>query len=176
MITDYLLRHPWLSPAALGLLVIFGPVAGAWLVSRTKLAWWLCGFSLVPVAVTTLIPTARRLEGFCAVQWSLPTPSRVELMANVVLFVAPVLLFAVATRRPASALLLGVALSVIIELVQALVPAIGRSCDTTDWSSNTIGAAIGAALGWAALRLSGEPPIGEGAELPPGPFHDRDGD
>jgi hypothetical protein len=176
VITNYLLQHPWLSPAALGLLVVTGPVAGAWLVSRTKLAWWLCGLSLVPVAATTLIPTARRVDGFCAVEWAFPTPSRVELMANVVLFVAPVLLLAVATGRPGRALLLGLALSIVIELVQALVPAIGRSCDTTDWSSNAIGAAIGAVLGWGALRLSGASPIREGAELPPDPFHDRDGD
>ena len=43
------------------------------------------------------------------------------------------------------------------EAVQALVPAIGRSCSTNDWLSNSIGAAIGAALAALALRLAGEP-------------------
>lgn len=152
MITNFLMEHPWMSPTAVVLLVVLGPILGRWLVSRSRLAWWLLGASLLPVAVTTLVPVDRRLEQFCVVQWALPTPSRVELMANVVLFVAPALLLAVATRRPALALLVGTGLSAAIELVQALVPTIGRSCDTTDWTSNTIGVAIGAALGWAALR------------------------
>lgn len=107
---------------------------------------------MVPVALMTLVPADRRLVQFCVVQWALPTPSRVELMANVVLFVPPALLLAVATRSPARALLVGSGVSAAIELAQALVPAIGRSCDTTDWTSNTIGVAIGAALGWVALR------------------------
>jgi VanZ family protein len=165
VLTDFLLRHPWLSPTALGLLVLLGPGAGARLVSRTKLTWWLCAASLVPVAATTLSPSDRRPYAFCAVQRALPTVSRVELMANVVLFVAPVLLLAVATRRPVLALLVGIALSAVIELVQALLPWLGRSCDTTDWSSNSIGAAIGAALGSAALRLSDRSLPG-GAEPP----------
>lgn len=152
MITNYLLQHAWMSPAALALLVVVGPILGSWLVPRPKVAWWLLGASLVPVAITTLVPVERRLEQFCVVQWALPTPSRVELMANVVLFVAPALLLAVAARRPVLALLAGVGVSAAIELVQALVPAIGRSCDTTDWTSNTLGAAIGALLGWGALR------------------------
>ncbi|QTE28160.1 VanZ family protein [Pengzhenrongella sicca] len=160
MITNVLLAHPWMSPLALALLVAGGPLLGRSLVRRPRLAWWLLGVSLVPVAVTTLAPVGRRVEQFCLVQWSVPTPSRVELMANVVLFVAPALLLAIATRRPALTLLAGAGLSGAIELVQALVPAIGRSCDTTDWTSNTIGVAIGAALGWAALRLTpvGRPP------------------
>lgn len=168
MLTDFLLRHPWLSPTALGLLILLGPFAGAWLVTRTKLTWWLCAASLVPVVATTLIPTDRRPYAFCTVQWMLPTVSRVELVANVLLLVAPVLLLAVATRRPAVALLVGIALSAVIELVQALAPGLGRSCDTTDWTSNALGAAIGAALGLAALRLSDR-------SLPSGamPSHER---
>lgn len=143
-----------MSPAALVLLVVLGPILGRWLVPRPTAVWWLLGVSLVPVAVATLIPVDRRLEEFCVVQWALPTPSRIELMANVVLFVPPALLFAVATRRPALAFVVGAGLSAAIELFQAVVPAIGRSCDTTDWTSNTIGVLIGAALGWAALRLA----------------------
>jgi hypothetical protein len=155
MITTFLIEHPWMSPTALLLLVVLGPILGRWLVARPTVAWWLLGISLLPIAAATLSPIDRRLEEFCVVQWALPTPSRVELMANVVLFVPPALLLAVATRRPVLALVIGAGLSAAIELVQALIPAIGRSCDTTDWTSNTIGAALGAALGWVALRLSG---------------------
>jgi len=39
-----------------------------------------------------------------------------------------------------------------LEVLQALVPTIGRSCDTNDWLSNTIGAVIGAVIASAALR------------------------
>lgn len=154
MITNVLLEHPWLSPTALGLLVVLGPIVGRWLVSRPRLAWWLTGLSLLPVAFMTLVPVDRVLFETCTMQWALPTPGRVELMANVALFVAPVLLASVATRRPRLVVLAGSGLSAGLEALQALVPAIGRSCDSNDWLSNTIGAVIGAALAWVALRLA----------------------
>jgi len=100
-----------------------------------------------PVVVEYADPTVR----FGA----LPTFGRVELMGNVALFVAPMLFAAVAMRRPPVALFAGSGLSVGVEALQAAITAIGRSCDTTDWLSNTIGAVIGAGLGWVALRLAG---------------------
>ncbi len=154
MITNLLVDHPWLSPTALGLMVVLGPVLGRWLAPRPGLAWMLAALSLLPVAILTLVPVDRVLFARCTVQWSLPTPGRVELMANVVLLVAPALLAGVASRRPLLAALAGSALSVRLETVQALAPAIGRSCDTNDWLSNTIGAVIGGALAWVALRLA----------------------
>jgi hypothetical protein len=152
VITNVLVEHPWLSPAALVVLVAIGPLVGRLLVSRPLLAWQLTALSLVPVALLTLAPVDRELFDRCSVQWILPTPGRVELMANLVLFVAPVLLGGVATRRPVLALVAASALSAALEALQALVPAIGRSCDTNDWLSNTIGAVIGATLAWAGLR------------------------
>jgi hypothetical protein len=154
VITTVLVEHPWWSPAALFLLAVLGPIAGAWLVRRPKTAWALTGMSVLPVAVLTLTPVHRALFARCTVEWSFPTPGRVELMANVVLFVAPVLLAGVATRRPLVALAAGSALSLGVEALQALVPALGRSCSTGDWSSNTIGALVGAALAGVALRLA----------------------
>ena len=68
------------------------------------------------------------------------------------LFVAPVLLLGIALRRPVAALLAGTGASVAREVVQAAVPAIGRSCDTNDWLANTLGAVLGAALALVALR------------------------
>lgn len=154
MITDVLLAHPWLSPVAIGLLVVLGPLVGSRLVGRPRWAWALVAFALLSVVGLTLVPVDRVLEVGCTVQWAVPTIGRVELLANVVLFVAPVLLAGVASRRPGVALAAGSAASVLIEAVQALVPAIGRSCDTTDWSSNTLGALLGAVLAWVALRLA----------------------
>ena len=86
--------------------------------------------------------------------WVLPTPARVELFANVVLFVPPVLLAALLLRRPLVALLGGVVASALVEAFQALVPALGRSCDTNDWLSNSIGALVGAGIAVVALGLA----------------------
>jgi len=152
MIATLLVLHPWLSPLALGLLVVLGPLVGAWLVRRPRVAWVLFALSLVPVLLLTLVPVDRELFAVCTVEWALPTPGRVELAANVVLFVPPVLLAAVALRRPLAALLGGVVASAFVEAFQALVPALGRSCDTNDWLSNSIGALIGAGLALVALR------------------------
>lgn len=154
MLTDLLMNNPWLTPFALVVFVVGGPIAGARLQYRPRLTTALVALAVIVVLVLTLIPTSGRAYEFCAVQWSLPTPRRAELFGNVVLFVVPVLLIGVRIGRPAVALLVGSALSVLIELIQAVVPAIGRSCDTTDWLNNTIGAAIGALLAAAALRLA----------------------
>ncbi|WP_210508213.1 VanZ family protein [Naasia sp. SYSU D00057] len=153
MITDVLLANPWLTPTALVVVVVLGPVVGVWLVGRPRLALGLAALSLLPVAALTLVPVQRELYEFCAVQWSLPTPGRVELFANVVLFVVPVLLAGVGTRRPLLVLAAASGLSALLEAFQAVVPGIGRSCDTNDWLCNTIGASIGAVLALAALAI-----------------------
>jgi hypothetical protein len=151
VITDLLLEYPWLAPTGLGVLIVLGPFLGGLLLRRPKLAWLLTVASLLPVALLTLVPVDRELFARCILQWSLPTPGRVELMANVVLFVGPALFAGIATRRPLRVLAVLSGLSVALEALQALVPGLGRSCDTTDWLSNTIGAAIGASLAAAAL-------------------------
>lgn len=155
MITTLLVEHPWLSPAALAVLVILGPIVGRLVAHRPGAAWLLAGLATLPVVVLTMLPTDRRAFERCEIAWMLPTPGRVELAANVVLFVAPALFAAVATRRPALVLVAMSALSALIEVVQALAPALGRSCSTNDWLSNTIGAAVGVLLGALALRLAG---------------------
>ncbi|GAB3088067.1 VanZ family protein [Nocardioides zeae] len=158
MITTILVEHPWLSPTALALLVVLGPLVGRLVAGRPAAAWLLTGLATVPVVVLTMLPTDRRAFERCEVAWTLPTVGRVELAANVVLFVAPVLFAVVATRRPLVVAGAASALSAAIETVQALVPAIGRSCSTNDWLSNTIGVVVGVVLGVVALRLAG--PVG----------------
>lgn len=153
MLTNFLLEHQWLSPTGLAVLVLLGPFVSAWSAQRPKLAWLLAAMSLVPVVLLTLVPVDRELFARCTVQWVLPTPGRVELAANVVLFVAPALLAGVAVRRPAWVFLGLSGFSATVEALQALEAGLGRSCDTTDWLSNTIGAANGAGLAAAALAL-----------------------
>ena len=155
MITDFLLGHHWLTPAILIGLVVFGPLAGRWLFGHPRLARGLLAAALVPVAVLTLVPQDQRGGVGCTLdEWLLPTPDRVELFANVVLFVAPVLLAGVATGRPLAMVATGSALSAVLEGVQALIPAIGRSCDTNDGLCNTIGAGVGGLLAVVAVRLA----------------------
>ncbi|MGH1562125.1 VanZ family protein [Mumia sp. DW29H23] len=155
MISTFLVAHPWLSPTALVLLALLGPLVGWWLASRPRAAWVLTGVALLPVAALTLVPVDRELFARCETAWTLPTVGRVELAANVVLFVAPALLASVATRRPVLVAVAASALAAGLETVQALAPALGRSCSTDDWLSNSLGALFGAALGWVALRLAG---------------------
>ena len=155
MITNWLLDHPWANAVGFAVLVLLGPAVGARLAGRPRAAWALTAASLVPVGVLTLAPTGRTSAGGCTVQWALPDFGTVELMANVLLFAVPALLATVASRRPVAVLLAGSALSVAVEALQAVAVDLGRACDTTDWLCNTLGALLGAALGWLALRAAG---------------------
>ncbi len=46
MISTFLVEHRWIAPAALMLLILAGPVAGTWLVTRPRNAWMLTAASL----------------------------------------------------------------------------------------------------------------------------------
>ena len=96
MITNVLVEHRWLAPTALALLLVLGPLVAAWLLPRPRIAGALTALSLLPVLLLTLVPVDRRLYHRCEVAWTLPTPGRVELAANVVLFIVPALLATVA--------------------------------------------------------------------------------
>ena len=154
MISTFLVEHPWLTSVALLAVLVVGPVLAYALANHVRVAWWLAGISFVVVIVITMYPESRVVEPGCEV--SLPNLSlgAVESIANVILFVPPVLFAAVASRRPLIALAGGVALSALIELVQLAAPVIGRSCDTSDWITNAIGAAISAAVAALGLRLA----------------------
>lgn len=100
LITNALIDYPWLMPTGL-----VRPARGrafrrSVFGSAPQAGWGLAAASFVPVALLTLVPVDRELVARCAVQWDMPNPGRLELMANVVLFVAPDLLAGVASRRP----------------------------------------------------------------------------
>ncbi|NLA34793.1 MAG: VanZ family protein [Actinobacteria bacterium] len=156
MITTFLLEHKWITPTLLALIVVIGTPVTAALANNRRVLSGLTGLSLVPLAALTLIPQRRELFSRCEItaEFWWPTIGRVELMANVVLFVAPTLLVAALWRSPARAFGAGVGLSLVIESVQAAVPALGRSCDSNDFITNSMGAAIGAVLGFVALRVA----------------------
>lgn len=126
VISTYLVEHPWLTTVGLLRAVIGGPLLGYWLITRPRLATRLGLLSLLPVVALTLVPTRRDLAVGCAAEWDFPTLGAVELMANVMLFVPPVLLLGIALRRPFVVLFGASATSALIEVVQAFVTALGR--------------------------------------------------
>ncbi|MDO9406964.1 VanZ family protein [Patulibacter sp.] len=156
MLTDVLLEHRWLMPAVLAVLVVLGPPVGAVVADRRRTLAVLAAASTVAVLVLTLLPTPRGPGevGRCELTLVLPTPDRVELFGNLVLFVVPAFLAVLAFRRPLHALVGLVLLSIAIEAFQSLVPSIGRSCALTDLTSNGLGVVIGVALGAVALRIA----------------------
>jgi hypothetical protein len=154
VITTFLIAHTWLTTAALVGLVVVGTPLAAWLATRPRAAYALAAVAAVPIPVLTMWPTGSDLPVACAQEWSLPTLGRVEVMGNVVLFVAPVLLLAVATRRPLIAVLVGSTVSFGIETLQAVATVLGRSCSTNDWMSNTLGSVLGGLLAVVALAIA----------------------
>lgn len=162
MIATILVEHPWLSPTAFAALLVLGPLVVRWLVPRPTLARAATALSLLPLAALTLVPVQRELYSRCEVAWVLPTFGRVELAANVVLFAGPALLALAATRRAWLVVVAGSGLSAAIEAFQALVPALGRSCSTNDWLSNTIGVLLGVAVGAVGLAWANRAAAREG--------------
>lgn len=155
MITNFLLDHSALVPVAILLVALVCAVLGHLLAGKRRILWALTGVSLVPVFALTLVPTVHTIDEIvCTVQFSLPSLGAVELLANVALFLPPVYFAALASRRPLTTLAAGSALSAVVEASQALVPAIGRACDTNDWLMNTVGAVLGVLLAAVTARLA----------------------
>ncbi|MBO1770940.1 VanZ family protein [Agrococcus sp. TF02-05] len=153
MLSTILAGYPWLAPAALAALALLSPPIGALLVGRPRAAWTLAALAVLAVLVATLSPTGRELEAGCVlvVEARLTAP---EPLANVVLTVPLALLVGVASRRPALGAAVTIVLALAIEAVQALVPALGRSCAADDALANGVGAAVGALLAVAALAIA----------------------
>jgi hypothetical protein len=160
MITDFLLEHSALVPLASGLVVVVCVGVGHAALRRgqpgKRVLWVLTALSGLVVLALTLVPGGKGgQEELCAVQFALPTLTRVELLANVALFVPPVLFATLAWRRPLLVVVTAALASAAIEALQAVVPAIGRACDTNDWLMNVLGILAGALLATGALAIAG---------------------
>ena len=154
MLSTLLIAVPWLAALALLGVVVVGPVAGALLARHRRALGILLAVALLAVAAATMYPdgapgTAVR----CAATLPRWSPTAVETVANVLLFVPPALLAGVLTRRPVRMAIAGCGLSALVEATQALVPAIGRACDTSDLVTNSVGALLGGMLAIAALAI-----------------------
>ncbi|WP_284754875.1 VanZ family protein [Curtobacterium sp. ME-Dv--P-122a] len=148
MISTFLVEHAplvrigfWVAVAAATLL--------AWVLHRLRLRRVLLGLSavaLIAVLVLTLVPDGARPGGVtCTVQFSVPFQG-IDTLANVAMLLPLVLFLGTATNRPLTILTGAVALSAVIEVVQALAPVLGRRCDTDDLAMNTVGAVLGAVI------------------------------
>ncbi|WP_329323311.1 MULTISPECIES: VanZ family protein [unclassified Streptomyces] len=110
--------------------------------------------------LTLWVKTGATGEMSCIVSRDLWEPLRVtQGRMNILMFV-PIGFFGVlAVRRMVPALAAPVLLSCGVEGLQALVPGIGRYCDTSDLVANVLGAASGVVLGAFSMRaLAGSPP------------------
>ncbi|MGW7532433.1 VanZ family protein [Amycolatopsis sp. NPDC054798] len=179
MITNFLLDNAALVPVVLLLIAVVCVGVGYLILRipkmryRHRILWVLVLLSVLPVVALTLVPASSRVDYVvCVIQFSVPTLTSVELLANVALFFPPVFFAVLATRRPLLMLAAGAGLSAAIEAVQALVPAIGRACDTNDWAMNTLGAVLAVLLAGVTITLANRTAVRKAAdshaEIPPG--------
>ena len=163
MITDFLLDHSALVPGALALVALICIAVGyaALRLGRpgVPLLPALAVVAALPVLALTMAPTGRggSTRG-CTVQFAWPGAGSVELLANVALLLPVAVFAALATHRPWAVLVIGIGASAAIEAVQALVPAIGRACDTNDWAMNSLGLLAGALAARGLLALTASTP------------------
>lgn len=154
MISTFLVEHASLVPLGFWLAAVVALVL-AWVLHRARARRTLLvltGIAVVAPLVLTMAPDGARGGGVtCAVQFSVPFQG-IEPLANIAMLLPLALFAGVATRHPLVVALGVSGLSALIEVVQALAPALGRACDTNDWSMNTVGAVIGAV--GAALVLA----------------------
>ncbi|SMH28216.1 VanZ like family protein [Rathayibacter oskolensis] len=132
------------ASAALGLLLVR--------TRRARTLSVLAVLALVAGLAVALSPEDNRAPALCTVQFSMPFQG-LDTLANIAMLLPLTLFAALRVGRPLPVLAAVSGLSALIELVQALAPALGRSCDTDDWFMNTVGAAIGAALATGILGV-----------------------
>jgi VanZ family protein len=159
VISTVLAEYPWLSRVLL-IAVVAACTALGWMLlrparrSRTVLRA-LAAVSLVAALALTLSPSSRYGEPvFCVVDAFWGARLGIEALANIALLIPLALFAGLATRRPLPVLAATTGLSAAIELVQALVPGLGRSCTTSDWMLNSLGALIGTVLCAGMLVLA----------------------
>ncbi|GAA4836275.1 VanZ family protein [Kitasatospora terrestris] len=96
----------------------------------------------------------------CTVQRDLiAATSSTQGLMNIALFVPAAFSTALLTRRPVGTGVALALLSAAVEAVQAVTPAVGRSCDTGDLWDNSLGAALGCGLAFLWSRRVGPRPL-----------------
>ena len=146
---------PW-ADLVLGALAVGILVGGFLLARRGARGRRIAGVLALPTTAAALALTlapesgATSRDAFCfvGVEGSLFGDT-----ANTAMLFPTAFLAAVATRAPLPVLAATSGLSALIELVQGAATALNRSCDLSDWVTNTGGAVVGALLAWAVLLV-----------------------
>ncbi|PRY65916.1 VanZ like protein [Glaciihabitans tibetensis] len=131
-----------------------------WLLHRSgksRILSVLAAIGLLGIIALTVSPSDGGDSGFCTVQFSVPSRG-IDTLANVAMMVPLSLFGALWLRRPLAVLAAVSGLSAGIELLQALLPALGRACDTDDWLMNTVGAVVGVLLAIGIIAVDGGHP------------------
>lgn len=159
MISTLLAENPALARVLFLVAVAASTVLG-WLLHRShrpRALVVLATIGLFGTLALTLTPSSGRATVFCTVQFSVPFQG-VETLANVALMLPLTLFAALRLGRPLPVLAAVSGMSALIELFQALVPILGRACDTNDWFMNTVGAALGALLAVVIIAVEARRP------------------
>ncbi|WIB72556.1 VanZ family protein [Curtobacterium sp. MCBD17_026] len=154
MITTLLTQYAAFVPVTFIVALALVGTAG-WLLQRRRMARTLtvlAGLSLVAVLALTLTRGDVQASPFCTFAFEDPF-SDLGSLANIGMMVPLAFFGTLVTRRPVFVLAASSILSALIEITQALLPALGRACDTEDWFTNTIGASIGMLLALAVIIL-----------------------
>ncbi|WP_173019714.1 VanZ family protein, partial [Streptomyces alkaliphilus] len=135
--------------AVLGLITLTGTHLALRRRTERPLVWALgatCAVGILAVTLWSSGPTGP--SGVCVVNRGVTEPfSDVRGRMNFAMFVPLGLFGTLATRRPGLVLISGVLFSAGIETAQAVLPFVGRICDTGDLIANAGGLAIGTAAG-----------------------------
>jgi VanZ family protein len=114
----------------------------------------LAVIGLLGVLALTVSPSDGVRYAFCAVQFSVPFQG-IDTLANIAMMVPLTLFATLRLRRPLLVFAATTGLSAVIELAQALILTLGRSCDTNDWFMNTVGAAAGTLIACTIIVVDG---------------------
>ncbi|MGW2843755.1 VanZ family protein [Streptomyces sp. NPDC001274] len=127
--------------------------------SRDSRSWAVAAFVLFMVmalGVTVFLPGGGAASGTCTVNRDFTEPFKTEQgLLNAAMCVPLGLSSILAFRRLLPVVVYGVLTPVVVELAQATLPWIGRTCDSSDAEMNVIGVLLGAGLGCALLGLRG---------------------
>lgn len=124
---------------------------------RSRVLGVLAIIGLVGTLSLTMSPSGGHAATFCAIQFSLPFQG-IDTLANVAMMLPLTLFAALRLHRPLPVFAAVSGLPALIELVQGLVPTLGRACDTNDWFMNSVGAGLGAVLATAIITVEARRP------------------
>ena len=156
LISTFIIENYFLVRLVLVIAAILFVVIAALLVRAgrrgKRIATVIAAVGVVAVLGLTLVPDTYPMAG---VTCSFDPSEFYRDSFNVMLFLLPAIFAVIAVRHPLLVFASGVALSAVIEVIQALSPVLGRRCDIGDWLANSTGTAIGVLLAVGVIAVVG---------------------